>query len=198
MARLSMSLEVRWLPTAMPLVVEPNETIDQAEDLGTLNQPAAVMGSIGNGPAGLADVTWFHFKSVDPAKVDLDISTPAGIRHSRVSSACTTTIPRTSAIRTTWTAIACWPRCRRARRTGPSITPRDLGPGDYFVAVSGAGNLDFSPVLAGSGYDGASGSYELTIAATDLGLAGSVPWSSRPIRPPARSLIVLHWRFAWR
>ena len=52
---------------------------------------------------------------------------------------------------------------------------QDLGPGDYFVAISGAGNLDFSPVIAGSGYDGATGSYELTIHATDLGLSGDGP-----------------------
>ncbi len=52
---------------------------------------------------------------------------------------------------------------------------QDLGPGDYFVAISGAGNLDFSPVIAGSGYDGATGNYELTIRATDLGLSGDGP-----------------------
>ena len=43
------------------------------------------------------------------------------------------------------------------------------------MAISGAGNLDFSPVIAGSGYDGATGSYELTIRATDLGLSGDGP-----------------------
>ena len=58
--------------------VEPNETIDQAEDLGTLNQPVEVVGSIGNGPAGAADVTWYHFKLADPSRVDLEVSTPAG------------------------------------------------------------------------------------------------------------------------
>ena len=66
-------------PTAASLLeVEPNETIDQAQDLGTLNQPVEVSGSIGNGPAGAADVTWFHFSLTDPSRVDLDVSTPAG------------------------------------------------------------------------------------------------------------------------
>ena len=81
----------------------------------------------------------------------------------------------TTAIRTTWTAIACWPKSRRTRQTAPPITQQDLGPGDYFVAISGAGNLDFSPVIAGSGFDGATGSYELTIGSTDLGLSGDGP-----------------------
>ena len=64
------ALEVRWLlnasPTAASLIeIEPNETIDQADELGTLHQSAEVSGSIGNGPAGAADVTWFHFNVTD-------------------------------------------------------------------------------------------------------------------------------------
>ena len=58
---------------------------------------------------------------------------------------------------------------------GAAAYAQDLGPGDYFVAISGAGNLDFSPVIAGSGFDGATGNYELTISATDLGLSGDGP-----------------------
>ena len=60
------------------LVVEPNETIDQAQDLGTLSQPVERLGSIGNGPDGAADVTWYHFNLADSARVDLELSTPAG------------------------------------------------------------------------------------------------------------------------
>ncbi len=83
-ARLSIEvLEVRWLlnasPTAASLIdVEPNETIDQAQDLGTLTQPVEVSGSIGNGPAGAADVTWYHFSLTDSSLVELEMSTPAG------------------------------------------------------------------------------------------------------------------------
>ena len=46
---------------------------------------------------------------------------------------------RTTATPTTWTAIACWPRSRQTRRTAPPNYAQNLGPGDYFVAVSGAG-----------------------------------------------------------
>ena len=58
---------------------------------------------------------------------------------------------------------------------GVAAYTQDLGPGDYYVAVSGAGNTAFSPVIAGSGFDGRDGQYELTIGATDLGLAGDGP-----------------------
>ena len=57
---------------------------------------------------------------------------------------------------------------------------QDLGPGDYYVAVSGGGNTEFSPVIAGSGFQGTMGVYELAVGATDLGLAGDGPtvlWS---------------------
>src|SRR5207253_1889254 len=40
-----------------------------------------------------------------------------------------------------------------------------LAPGTYFVAVSGAGNRDFNPFLAGSGFPGSTGAYRLDMAA---------------------------------
>ena len=60
------------------MVVQPNETIDQAQDLGTIGQPVEASGSIGDGPAGAADVTWYHFQLEDAARVDLKVVTPAG------------------------------------------------------------------------------------------------------------------------
>ena len=82
MVRLSIeALEVRWLlnasPMAAPLIeVEPDETIDQAWEVGSLNQPTEVSGSIGNGPDGPADVTWYHFNLADSSRVDLNMSAP--------------------------------------------------------------------------------------------------------------------------
>ena len=76
-------LESRWVPSASSpassfSVIEPNETIDQAYDLGGLNQPADVVGSVGNGPAGAADVTWYEFELTNASKVDLSLSAPPG------------------------------------------------------------------------------------------------------------------------
>ena len=45
---------------------------------------------------------------------------------------------------------------------------RDLAAGDYYVAVSGAGNHYFNPFVAGSGYGGATGAYRLLVSATAL------------------------------
>ena len=49
-----------------------------AQDLGTLSQPVEASGSIGDGPEGAADVTWYHFTLEDATRVDLNVSTPAG------------------------------------------------------------------------------------------------------------------------
>ena len=104
--------------------------------------------------------------------------------------------PEISATRTTSTAIACWPRSRRTVEWGAGYV-QNLGPGDYFVAISGAGNLDFSPVIAGSGFDGATGNYELTITRPTWASPG------RPHGPFVRSWgrrssrSALPWGSAW-
>jgi hypothetical protein len=51
----------------------------------------------------------------------------------------------------------------------PTIT-RSLDAGSYFVAVSGAGNRYFNPLLADSGTIGRTGAYDLQLQATDLQL----------------------------
>ena len=71
--------------------------------------------------------------------------------------------------------------------------------GRLFRGGQRRGNLDFSPVIAGSGYDGATGDYELTISATDLGLTGDGP-TVLSSDPAAGSVLptALRWRSAWR
>src|ERR1043166_5604066 len=75
------SLESRCLPALLtwpsslePVAeVEPNDTLDRAQDLGNLsdNGPFGVRGAIGNGSAGAADVDWYRFTLVRPADVTL-------------------------------------------------------------------------------------------------------------------------------
>src|SRR5947209_8788697 len=43
-----------------------------------------------------------------------------------------------------------------------------LAAGDYYVGVGGAGNHYYYPYLAGSGYAGHTGDYQLSLNATDL------------------------------
>ena len=132
-------------------------------------------GSIGNGPAGAADVTWFHFNLADPARVDLDMSTPAGDPPFASVLSLYNNDPQDYSDPYDLDGHRLLAQVEANPSDGTADYTQDLGPGDYFVAISGAGNLDFSPVIAGSGFDGATGSYELTIRATDLGLSGAGP-----------------------
>ena len=116
-----------------------------------------------------------HFQLADASRVNLTVSTPAGD-------------PPFSSVLSLYDSDP-WDwgdpydlngnRLMAQVQTNPTdglaAYSQDLGPGDYYVAVSGAGNTAFSPVIAGSGFDGATGDYELTASATDLGLSGDGP-----------------------
>ncbi len=181
MAGLSVEfLEVRALLNASPslapmLTVEPNETIDLAQDLGTLTQPVGVLGSIGNGPAGAADVTWFHFHLDDASRVDFRVNTPAGSPPFASVLSLFNDDPQDFSDPYDVDGYRLLTQVEANPSDGIADQSQDLGPGDYFVAISGAGNLYFSPVIAASGFDGTTGNYELTIDATDLGLSGDGP-----------------------
>jgi methionine-rich copper-binding protein CopC len=184
MARLSIeALEGRSLPSGLPLVVIPNETIDGAQDLRSLSQPVEASGSIGNGPDGAADVTWYHFDLGDPARVDLLLETPAGDPPFAGVLSLFNNDPQDYADPYDLDGHRLLAQVEANPSDGVADYVQNLGPGDYFVAISGAGNLDFSPVIAGSGYDGATGSYELTISSSGLGLSGDGPTvlSSDPV-----------------
>ena len=84
LARVSVErLEVGSLLTTSPRAIllsqpEPHETIDLAQDLDTPGPAVEVAGSIGNGPAGAADVDWYHFHLNEAARGDLEVSTLPG------------------------------------------------------------------------------------------------------------------------
>ena len=162
-------------PLAPILTVEPNETIDMAQDLGTLTQPVGAQGSIGNGPDGAADVTWYHFHLDDATRVNLEVTTPAGNPPFASVLSLYNSDPQDYADLYYLDGYRLLSQVRADPSVGIADVTQNLGPGDYDVAVSGAGNLDFSPVIAGSGFDGATGNYELTILPTDLGLSGDGP-----------------------
>ncbi len=52
---------------------------------------------------------------------------------------------------------------------------RSLAAGDYYVAVSGAGNRYFHPFVADSGYAGGTGAYRLLLSAADLQASAQLP-----------------------
>ena len=153
------------------LEAEPNDTLDVAQSLGDLSGPASaeVIGTIGNSPAGSADVDWYTFTVDRPASVHFAVgqqSTSPGFRpivslynsdpfdfgdpydplHHRLLS-----------------------QDDASSHAGPAAINRLLGAGTYYLAVSGAGNADFHPMMADSGLPGETGGYDLSIATADLG-----------------------------
>jgi methionine-rich copper-binding protein CopC len=155
--------------------IEPNETIDQSHDLGSLVQPVGVFGSIGNGPAGAADVTWYEFELTDASRVRFNVSTPAGNPPFASVLSLYNNDPDDFGDPYDLDGHRVLAQVEASPSTGSVALVENLSPGDYFVAISGAGNLYFSPVIAGSGYDGATGHYELMVSAIDLGLSGDGP-----------------------
>ena len=153
----------------------PNETIDQAQDLGTLSQEVRSVGRDRQRAGGAADVTWYHFSLSDSARVDLELTCSTGDSPFASVLSLYNSDPQDYSDPYDLAGHRLLAQVEANPSDGAADYAQDLGPGDYFVAISGAGNLDFSPVIAGSGFDGATGSYDLTIDSTDLGLAGAGP-----------------------
>jgi methionine-rich copper-binding protein CopC len=155
--------------------IAPNETIDQALDLRGLEEPAQVFGSIGNGPDAAADVAWYQFELNDASQVRLEVNTPAGDSPFASVLSLFNNDPNDFGDPYDADGHRLLTQVTADPTQGALAFSQNLAPGEYFVAISGAGNLDFSPVIAGSGFDGATGNYELRLSATDLGLSNDGP-----------------------
>ncbi len=152
----------------------PNETLDAAVELGNLSastQPQPVeYGSLGNGSAGSADVEWYTFTLDRPTLViaklgrqqgdtsfkgvlslfnndTLDFSDPYDLQYHRLMD-----------------------QVDQPADDGVTTLDPLLGPGTYYLAVSGVGNDDFNPLLAGSGLPGSTGNFDLQLTLDDPGL----------------------------
>lgn len=178
-ARLALEpLEVRWLPSTMGVQLPPAETINLADNLGALGWPVQTVqasGSIGNGPQGAADVAWYYFQLSKASQVDLTVRTPAGESPFASVLSLFNNDPNDFGDPYDLTGHRLMDQVQANPGTGTAQLEQNLSPGDYYVAISGAGNLDFSPVIAGSGFDGATGSYLLSVSATSLGLSNNGP-----------------------
>jgi hypothetical protein len=147
--------------------VEPNDTLDQAQDLGSLSGtgPVVVQGNVGNGATGTADVDWFQFSLAVAATVDLHATAPAG---STLQSVLTLYNDDPFTATDPESASGHRVLAQSSAAAGDADVQLALSAGTYWVAVSGAGDNWFNPYLAGSGYAGSTGDYELTLQATDL------------------------------
>ena len=150
-------------------LTDPNSTADQADVLGDLsiNPQAQVGGTIGNGPAGAGDVDWYSFTLDGPAAVNLDLQ-PQGTTHplDGVLSLYADD-PFDFGDLYDPNGYHLMVQASGSSNSNPQIED-DLSPGTYSIAISGAGNLYFNPLLAGSGFAGATGDYDLTASATAL------------------------------
>ena len=150
-----------------------NDTLDLAEDFGQLLDAefARQSAAIGDSEFGSSDVDWYRFELEQPRRVSL--STSEG------SAAVALSLFNNSpfSFEDVHNLLG-----HRLLAQAESIE-QVLGAGTYFVAVSGAGNLDFHPFLAGSGVPGETGDYELTIASEAL--SNSLPALSVLASDPA-------------
>jgi hypothetical protein len=145
---------------------EPNDTLNHASDIGPLDRTVsgttpltvALHGTIGNSPAAGADVDWFHFSLNNPATVSFHTGAAMvlGLYNNASFDPGDPFTPFGHQL--------------LEQESGPSGTAivRSLTAGDYYLAVSGAGNLDFNPLLADSGLPGQTGPYEIDAAAVDI------------------------------
>ena len=180
-------LETRFLLSGNPppgphnLVAEaePNDTLDQAQLLGQLTRPTEVVGAIGNSPAGAADVDWYAFTLAAPTDVTLSAKPRAGQMGPVLSL-----YNNDPGDFDMYDPLGHRQLAQAGGGPGtPAVLSEDLAAGTYYVAVSGAGNRYFHPLLADSGYPGALCNYQLWITPTDLGLSptdGPVVLSASP------------------
>ena len=145
--------------TPLPLIFEnePGDTADVAAQMGDLSITGGAMlqGTIGNSPAGPADVDWYkftldsateiHLTGSDATVLSLYADTPFDFFDPAAQSGV-----------------------RLMQQADGADLDRNLSAGTYFIAVSGHGNLYFNPFLADSGLDGATGNYQITVTATPL------------------------------
>ena len=161
-------LETRDLPSGSGLPVEQNDTLNNYQSLGSLDDTAAtpVSGHLGNGSAGAADVNWYRFTVSSPTHVHLHASADDSAGLNAVLSLYNTDTGNTF---DPGVMLAGHRLLSQVVGAGGTATlDQDLAPGTYYVAISGAGNPYFYPLLANSGLNGATGGYQLQADGTTL------------------------------
>jgi len=145
---------------------EPNDTLAQAQPLGPLDNLTAtpIVGVIGNSPAGAADVDWYQFTVTAATHVTLSAASDSANLNPVLS--LYDTDPGNTFDPDTVTGHRLMVQV--VGTGGSAVLQRDLAAGTYDVAVSGAGNLYFSPLLANSGFLGQTGGYLLQASGTTL------------------------------
>ena len=191
-------LETRCLLSGSGSQLPPGETLDaalgidaqgvhnSAYPVGFLNVPlvvgaydwATAAGAIGTGPAGAADVNWYGFQLSTTARVQITAFSR------EIGSPLVSTVslynndpydPFNPIDPYTPTGHRLIAQGDGADDGGEGTVGQLLGPGTYWVAVSGSPNDNFHPFLADSGLYGSTGAYTLAIRTTASGITATGP-----------------------
>ncbi|MGO9601762.1 MAG: Ig-like domain-containing protein [Isosphaeraceae bacterium] len=153
-------------------VFVPNETLDQAVDLGdaSIGSQLEEQGSLGKGPAGAADVEWYSFSLDQPARIVTNLTAaPNGSSFQGVLSLFNND-PWDFGDPMDVDGHRLLEQVQAQSPGGNATIDQLLGPATYYLAVSGAGNLDFHPLLANSGLPGSTGQFDLQFSVADAGI----------------------------
>ncbi len=153
-------LSANWSIPPLPIVASgTNLTLDQAQNFGVLgsNQLVGAFGTIGNKSVGVSEVDFYSFTLTQATQVQ--IATPDHQFGSHFVSELSLfdTDPQDPMGNR---LIA---QADGAGHGGDASLTETLGPGTYYVGVSGSGNRYFYPYLSGSGEAGSTGPYGLFI-----------------------------------
>lgn len=161
-------------PSPLPLAeMEPNDTLDVAQDVGNVGgQGVEIQGSLRGRSGRSTDVDWCQFSLSDAAEVHLR-SLPGS-----EGSTAPVVLTLYSGHDGEFDPEAPLGHRLLSQQVGSQLQAAEiagrLGPGTYYVAVSGAGNRYFHPFLADSGVAGESGDYGLSITSNAPGDDGAI------------------------
>ena len=149
----------------------PNETLDAAIELGHLSSDTEVVeqGSLGNGPAGVADVEWYTFTLDRPTLIIAKLGRQQGDSSFKGVLSLFNNDPYDFGDPYDLDSHRLLDQVDQPADDEVTTLDQLLGPGTYYLAVSGAGNDYFNPLLADSGLPGITGDFDLQIVDDDPG-----------------------------
>ncbi len=167
------------------MTIAGTPTLDQAADLGNLigSSPVSIQGTLGDGPGGTAEVEWFQFTLEHTARVTSLLGRQPGDTSLRGVLSLYNNDPFDFMDTQNPYGHRLIEQQADHAGNGQVSLDRLLGPGTYYLAVSGDGNTAFQPLIAGSGLPGSTGRFDLEVNVIDAGPAagdGPVVLTSDP------------------
>lgn len=171
---LAESLEVRkllsadvWPSLQNPRAeMEPNETLDAAQDVGTVTREssAELIGRVGHGTDLSNDVDWFRFRLEAATRVQItSVENASGFDAPLVLTLYGDQFAGVDPLLPLPHRLL--GRSESTAEQPAAVIDVRLEAGTYFVAVSGTGNRHFHPFLADSGQPGHATEYGVRISA---------------------------------